>query len=303
MNLGRFFICLLLLALSNLAFAQKRAIKKFKKAEQQFVFHTFDMEDYERAYPYLETMLKVAERKFERQDSFYATAKLSELDYWVRQKYFLKADSLLKPELEWLEQAIDKKMQLDRRHYSYYLFLGNIHVNLGIAEKEENQIIEDPLPKWARTDKGRYESALKHFNIGIEAYENLAKYRPDHPDYRHNLTVTWREKGELQGRYLGDLDACIQSLEKATSYQQDLETLRLLGVAYGMKGVHSKAIESFKKGLELDDRNLAILYNLEIAYRQLAAINQGDKAIEYSEMADSYQIKWRAIDPNYQSGG
>lgn len=303
MTFFRVFAFLLLLSLSTSVFAQKRAIKQFKEAEQQFAYYSFEMQDYERAYPYLESMLKIAERKFERQDSFYAAAKLSEQDYWARQKYFLKADSLLQPELEWLEKSIAEGVKLDRRHHNYYLFLGNLNIQLGVAEKNGDKIIGNQLPTWARTDKLRYESSLNYLNKGIAAYEKLGELRPDHPDYKQNLAVSWREKGELQGRYLGDLDACIQSLKKATDYKLDLETVRLLGVAYGIKGEHFKAIESFEKGLEIDDRNLAILYNLEIAYRQLAAIHQGQKATKYSEMADSYQIKWRAIDPNYQPGG
>ena len=153
-----------------------------------------------------------------------------------------------------------------------------------------------------------YLKALDYFDKGIQAYQEVRRLRPDHPDVQRNFSVVYRDKGKLLGRRLNRLSESIASLEQSLVYSvKDFECFRLLGVAYGMKGIffqqnnqaasgessHYKAIEYFEKALEMNANSVPILFNLEMAYRHLNLI---DKVQEVNQ-------RWKAIDPNYNPGG
>jgi Flp pilus assembly protein TadD len=68
----------------------------------------------------------------------------------------------------------------------------------------------------------------------------------------------------------------------------DFETYQLLGVAHGQKGETVKAIEYFRKEIELVPKNATAHYNLGIALKQ-----SGDDA----GAAASFETA-RSLDPN-----
>ena len=68
----------------------------------------------------------------------------------------------------------------------------------------------------------------------------------------------------------------------------DSETVRLLGVAYGMTGNHEKAIEYFTKVVELNPDNAGAFLNLSNAYKYI-----GDET-----NARIFMEKALSIDPN-----
>jgi len=130
------------------------------------------------------------------------------------------------------------------------------------------------------------------------------RLRPNHPDVRRNFGVVYRDRGKLLGRRLGRLDESMASIEKSLTFsKKDFESFRLLGVAYGMKGMqlqqagqnqlgvesHYKAISYFEKSLEMNPKSVPILYNLEIAYRHLGLV----------EKVNEYNSRWKEIDPTY----
>ncbi len=291
-------LCLCLFCLTQETSAQSRAIKKFKFWEQELDYYAQVMEDFERAELYLNKMRALAEQKFKPTDSIYASAQLQTADLLIQQNYLLAADSFLNIQVQWLEKAVKAELKLDRRHYEYLLLSGNVKVFLGTAEKNDEYIIEQQVPAWVRKSNKRFASALNYFNTAIERYKQLKLLRPEHPDIIHNLAVVWREKGELQGRYMNDLSGCIESLNISLEYKKTVESYRLLGVALGMRGEHLAAVDAFQAALALNERNVAILFNLEVAYR-LMAQQYPEKAEEYRQLADRYHIKWKAIDPEY----
>jgi tetratricopeptide (TPR) repeat protein len=108
----------------------------------------------------------------------------------------------------------------------------------------------------------------------------------------------------LLGQYLQQIDPSIASIEKALTYSKnDFESFRLLGIAYGIKGMqlegqgrlqeavnsHYTAIKYLEKALDINPNAVPILYNMEIAYRKL---NLPEKVAEYNS-------RWKAIDPTY----
>lgn len=283
--------------------AQKRWQKKYEEAETSYQQYAQQQQDFERAAAFLEEMKKLTASKVEAEDEFYAKTVIYEVDFLMRQAKLLEGTKRLNSELEWLRTQIAQKTNLSLSHYAYFLTAGNIQLSLARAHKNGHYI---PgllkTPEWVRKANKPYETALVHLDQAIAFYEEFYQYQPKHPIITEQLALCFREKGEIQGRYLQKLDACIESFQKSINYKKDVESYRFLGVAYGIKAEHFKAIEAFEAALKLDERNLAILYNLEVAYRQLATNSPMEKLKEYTEKADSYHIKWKSIDPNYQAG-
>jgi tetratricopeptide (TPR) repeat protein len=156
-----------------------------------------------------------------------------------------------------------------------------------------------------RRNANRFDDALKLYNEGIRAYNEVNRLRPDHADVPINMTVALREKGKLLGEKMNKIPEAMAALQQADQWAKgtDFEVLRLLGVANGLSQNHTEAIKYFTKALELTPKNVSILFNLEIAYRQLAQIaaNQGDEAKmnEFVQKANEFNAKWKEINPNY----
>lgn len=156
-----------------------------------------------------------------------------------------------------------------------------------------------------RRNANRFADALKLYEEGIKAYNEVNRLRPDHADVPSNITVALREKGKLLGEKMRKIPEALATLKQADQWAKgsDFEVLRLLGVANGLSQNHGQAIQYFNKALELTPKNVGILFNLEIAYRQLALIaaNQGDKIKmnEYEKKAGEFNAKWKEINPNY----
>lgn len=201
-----------------------------------------------------------------------------------------------------VKEALQKSLIATQLHPTYnnaWLLRGNANVMLGgITEKEGAQ------NQNAASRTTLFKQALAYYDAGIKAYNEVMRLRPDHPDVKRNFGVVYRDRGKLLGQHLRQLDASMASIEKSLTYsKQDFESFRLLGVAYGMKGMqlqqmgkqtegvasHYKAISYFEKAVEMSPNSVPILYNLEIAYRHL---NQMEKVAEYHN-------RWKEIDPNY----
>ena len=128
----------------------------------------------------------------------------------------------------------------------------------------------------------QYDKAIKY-------YQHLAKLYPDLEDVDKNIQITYREAGQYYGEQKGDLQKAFTYLNKALELDpQDVSTIRLLGVAYGVSQQPLKAIEYFTKVTQLKPDNANGWFDLGIAYMQI-----GDK-----EQGEAYIQKARTIDPN-----
>ncbi|MFK7796235.1 MAG: tetratricopeptide repeat protein [Aureispira sp.] len=193
---------------------------------------------------------------------------------------------------------------LNANKANFWLLLGNAHIRLAEVKLEP---LEDKteLNSALRTEIA--EEALAHYRRAVVAYKKVEKLRPTHPDIEQNMSVAYRETGKVLGKYLGQLDESIVSLENAIFYKKDINSYRLLGVATGIKAVqldpegkkeeskamHQKAIQYFEKALEIDPEAIAVLYNLQMAHHFLGNMDQ----------AALYREKWQAINPNYNPKG
>ena len=201
-----------------------------------------------------------------------------------------------------VQKALGHSITATSLHPSYHsawLLRGNANVILGGVKKQEGTINTNAAAK-----NTFFNEALQHYNEGIKSYNEVLRWRPDHPDVSRNMSVAYRDRGNLLGQHLQQIDPSIASIEKALTYsKKDFESFRLLGIAYGIKGMqlestgrlqdaansHYKAISYLEKALEISPNAVPILYNMEIAYRKL----------NIPEKINEYNSRWKAIDPTY----
>lgn len=156
---------------------------------------------------------------------------------------------------------------------------------LGHAQKA---IEIHPTYKNAYLLLGNANIYLKQYDAAVQAYETALQLDPNYRDAQNNVAIAYREAGRYFGEQLGDTEKAIAYLERARqSSPQDVETLRLLGIAYGIAGQPNKTIELLDQAVKLQPDNASILYNLGAAYGQ---IGQAERAQEYLNRA-------QAIDP------
>lgn len=139
---------------------------------------------------------------------------------------------------------------------------------------------------------GNASNYLEEYEQAIDFYQKALQLDPAYKDAINNLAVTYRNAGRYYGEKKGDLAKALQYLTKSYEAQpDDYETLRLLGVAYGIQQNHPKAIEFFEKAATVQPENADALYNLGSAY-----FNSGD-----TEKGKTLHQKAIAIDPAVQS--
>jgi len=123
----------------------------------------------------------------------------------------------------------------------------------------------------------------------INNYQEVLNLSPGNTEGTNNLAVAARDYGRLLGEKKNDLQGSLKYLNQ--SYQlnpDDKETVRLLAVAYGMSGNHSKAMPFFKRTTELAPTVASNWINLSIVYSRL-----GDE-----ENAQKARLKALELDPN-----
>lgn len=169
-------------------------------------------------------------------------------------------DALTLPEGEkrtrQLETAVGHLQEAARIHPGYqnaYLLLGNAHSYLN-----------------------RFEEALQY-------YDQALQLNPEYPDALHNRKLTLRAAGRYYGEVKGDLATSLRYLQQAyAEMPEDYETIRLLGVAFGMSGNAGQAIELFAKAAQIRPKDPDAWLNLAAAW-----YTAGDpaKAAEYEKKA------------------
>lgn len=138
---------------------------------------------------------------------------------------------------------------------------------------------------------GNANNYLKNFEESIRFYNQALILDPNYQEAKNNLSITYREAGKFFGEQKGDLQKALENLNKAYDMKpDDYETLRLLGVAYGIGQNNSMAIDFFTKAMNLKPNDADAIFNLGTAYFQSG--NQ-EKATEYFDKA-------KAINPNIE---
>jgi protein O-mannosyl-transferase len=116
------------------------------------------------------------------------------------------------------------------------------------------------------------------FDKAIQAYEAALKLDPNYKDARQNLQLVYREGGKVIAQQQNNIPKGIGFMLKALELNpKDVETLSLLGTAYGLTQQPQRSIEALERALAIRfDRNDA--QNISVAYRQ---IGNFPKAIEW----------------------
>ncbi|NRA51401.1 MAG: tetratricopeptide repeat protein, partial [Phaeodactylibacter sp.] len=105
-----------------------------------------------------------------------------------------------------------------------------------------------------------------------------------------NLGITYKDAGKYYGEQLGQIDQAISYLNQAYNLMPaEYEVIRLLGVAHGIKGNTSKAIEYFTRTTEVDPQNPSAWFDLGTAY-----YNTGDQ-----QRGQQYRNKALELDPSF----
>ena len=142
-----------------------------------------------------------------------------------------------------------------------------------------NRAVEiHPTYKNAYLLMGNTNFHLKNYEKSIAAYQNALKIDPTYRDAKNNLGIAYRDLGREYGEQRGDLDASLRCLNEAIALRpDDVEILRLLGVANGIKGNHPKAIDFFTQVVAQQPDNAQAIFDLGTAYHQSGDHAKGDE--------------------------
>ena len=115
--------------------------------------------------------------------------------------------------------------------------------------------------------EGNAHYYLKAYDDAIRAYRQALAISPAYREALQNLPLALRDAGRYAGEVKGDLAAAIAYLTEADTLQpNDYETLRLLGVAFGISQQHENAIRFFSRAAELRPEVSDAWKNLSTAY-------------------------------------
>ena len=142
---------------------------------------------------------------------------------------------------------------------------------------------------------GNANNYLKQYEASISNYNKALRLDPYYQDAKNNLGITYRDAGRYYGEQKGDIEKSIQYLKKAFEARPtEYETVRLLGVAHGMKREMNKAVEYFKKATEIEPNNADAFLNLGNAYMNAGNESEGTKYRQRAFQMDPDVEKKRA---------
>lgn len=137
-----------------------------------------------------------------------------------------------------------------------------------------------PLYKNAWLQLGNANYFLENYGQAERAYAKALEIDPGYTLAYKNMAINYRDYGKFLGEKKGDLDGSISYLKKAAEMQDgDPETLRLLGVAYGIKGDLDESIAYFKEALAADGDNADVWYNMGVALLQSGRQQEAREAL------------------------
>jgi tetratricopeptide (TPR) repeat protein len=144
-----------------------------------------------------------------------------------------------------------------------------------------------PNYKNAHLIKGNAHLYKKEYDQAIRTYEHALRLDPSYAEAKSNLAIALRSAGRHAGESEGNLDKSLEYLKRAYEMDpEDVETIRLLGVAYGMKGTHTKTVEFFSKLVTLRPQNADYWNMLGTAYHNTGQIAERDQALTKAKELD-----------------
>ena len=128
--------------------------------------------------------------------------------------------------------------------------------------------------------EGNYEAA-------VQAYQRVLSINPNDADANRNLAVALRDAGRVAGEEKQDFAKSIKYLKQSYNLvPDDLETVRLLGVAHGVSGDPKGAIPYFEILVKANPDNPGLLRNLGTAYMQSGDVVKGQELLAKAQMLD-----------------
>lgn len=142
------------------------------------------------------------------------------------------------------------------------------------VEYLDKAITIHPTYKNAYLIRGNALFYLQRFEEAIQSYEMCTKLSPDFKDAYTNMAVAYREAGKQAGEKQNNLVKAEGLLLRSIQLNpQDPESVRLLGVAYGVQGKHDLALEQFLKVAQMSPDNAQSFLNLHYAYKNVGNEN------------------------------
>jgi len=124
---------------------------------------------------------------------------------------------------------------------------------------------------------------LKDYKQSISNYDKALTYDPNFTDAIKNLPIVLREGGRHMGRNEKNYDLAEKWLTRAIQLNaEDVESTRLLGITYGIRGRHDLAIKYFQKAIDLRPDLAENYVTMGTAHQQLGDM---EKAREYYNKA------------------
>ncbi len=115
----------------------------------------------------------------------------------------------------------------------------------------------------------------KNFEKAIENYKKCLEIEPDDKDSKHNLAVTYRYYGIYFLEQKKDIPNAVRCLEAIYTYEpNEIESVRMLGLAAGLKGDHAKAVEHLTKVVEKLPTDAKAHYDLSIALSNIGEVSK-----------------------------
>jgi tetratricopeptide (TPR) repeat protein len=138
-----------------------------------------------------------------------------------------------------------------------------------------------PTYKNAYLIRGNALFYLQRFEEAIQSYEMCTKLSPDFADAYKNMAVAYREAGKMAGERENNLVKAEGFLQRSIQLNpEDPETVRLLGVAYGVQGKHDAALEQFLKVAQMTPESAQAFVNLHHAYRNVGNTAMADQMLQ-----------------------